>query len=618
MEQEISGKVSNKRRADQKRIIAILRLLRSEPYTSHRPERIGIMSSDDVRSAALKYAVLNAASHGGKGQAGPVIGRILGESPSLRQRAKEVAEIVSEVLEEVNSWPLERQRETLKERWPELLGTRKRDEEKKELPPLENVERFDEVRTRFAPNPDGPLHLGSAEPVIFCDEYAKMYDGKFILRYEDTSPDVKAPITEMYDWIREDLEWLEVKIDETYIQSDRLKLYYKYAEKLLSMGAAYVCACEPSAFRELYTAKQACPCRDQPVEVHLERWKMMLDGTYKKGDAVVRIKTELDHPNPAIREWPALRIAEGIHPRTGDRYRVWPLYNFSCAVDDHEMAISHIIRGKEHEVNTIRQRYLSKYMGWEYPEIINIGRLGLEVGVLSKSKIRAGLEEGRYKSWDDPRLGTLRALRRRGLQPETIRELMIQVGPKPINATLSWAHIASVNRRNIESSADRYFFVKEPMSITVSGIDSEHDAKLPLHPDHPERGYRSYKVKPDGGQASFVIPREDFEKITVGSFVRMMGLFNVEVTGKRAAGIDAKFLSKGHQRARELEAQFIHWLPEGVGIRARVVMPDAQVAEGLAEPGCVDLEVDDMIQFERFGFVRVDGVSPFVAYFAHR
>ena len=125
-------------------------------------------------------------------------------------------------------------------------------------------------------------------------------------------------------------------------------------------------------------------------------------------------------------------------------------------------------------------------------------------------------------------------------------------------------------------------------------------------------------MKPDKGQASFVIPREDYEEFTIGSFVRMMGLFNVEVTDKGPAGVDAKFLSKDHQKAREMEAQFIHWLPEGVGIQAQVVMPDAQVAQGLAEPGCAGLEVDDMIQFERFGFVRVDGASPFVAYFAHR
>jgi len=125
-----------------------------------------------------------------------------------------------------------------------------------------------------------------------------MYDGKFILRYEDTSPDVKAPIPEMYDWIREDVEWLGVKVDELYYQSDRLEIYYRYTGKLLEMGAAYVCTCRASDFKEYYTSKEACPCRDQPPEIHLRRWNMMLNGPFKKGDAVVRIKTDLKHPKP--------------------------------------------------------------------------------------------------------------------------------------------------------------------------------------------------------------------------------------------------------------------------------------------------------------------------------
>ncbi len=122
----------------------------------------------------------------------------------------------------------------------------------------------------------------------------------------------------------------------------------------------------------------------------------MLDGSYAQGDAVVRIKTDLNDPNPAVRDWPALRISETWHPRQGNKYRVWPLYNFSCGLDDHLMGVSHIIRGKEHDVNTTRQRWLQKHLGWDYPEIINVGRLGLEVGILSKSKMRAGIDEGIY------------------------------------------------------------------------------------------------------------------------------------------------------------------------------------------------------------------------------
>ena len=576
------------------------------------------MSKDEIREAALKYAVHNASTHEGVAQKGPIIARIMGESPELRTQAKTVIAIVEEVLEEVNSWTLERQTQMIQDRWPELLETKRKEEEKKTLPPLENVERFEEIRTRFAPNPDGALHLGSAEPIIFCDEYAKMYDGKFVLRYEDTSPDVKAPILEVYDWIIEDIKWLEVKVDEVYMQSDRLEIYYGYAVKLMEMGAAYVCTCDSTVFKELYMAKKACPCRDQPPEVHLERWGKMLDGTYRKGEAVVRIKTDLEHPNPAIRDWPALRIVTGTHPRQGNKYRVWPLYNYSCGIDDHEMAISHIIRGKEHEVNTTRQRYLSKHLGWEYPEVINVGRLGLEVGILSKSKIRRGIEDGVYSGWDDPRLGTLRALRRRGLQPGAIRKIMIQVGPKPINATLSWDHVASVNRRIIEPGAKRFFFVKDPVALHVTGIDGNHIAKLMRHPDHPDWGTRDYEVTPDEGEASFVISGEDLDRLDLGGKARLMGLFNIEVTGKTQSGVDARYLSKGRQEAREADAPFIHWLPKGVGMNAKVVMPDASEAKGLAEPSCADLKPDDMIQFERFGFVRVESASPFVAFYTHR
>ena len=575
------------------------------------------MGSEEIREAALKHAVHNAYSHEGKAQKGPIMGRILGENPDLRSRASEVSALIEDVLREVNSWTQERQKEVLEERWPELLETRKVKEEKKTLPPLNNVEKYREVRTRFAPNPDGPLHLGSAEPIIFCDEYAKMYDGKFILRFEDTSPDVKSPILEVYDWIKEDLKWLGVEVHEFYMQSDRLEIYYGYAERLLEMGQAYVCTCEPAAFKELYTEKKACPCRDLPPEVHLNRWKMMLNGPYRKGDAVVRIKTDLDHPNPALRDWPALRIVEGAHPRQGKKYRVWPLYNFSCAIDDHEMEISHIIRGKEHEVNTHRQRYIYRHMGWDYPEIINIGRLGLEVGILSKSVIRAGLEEGLYNSWDDPRLGTLQALRRRGIQPETIREIMIQVGPKPINAILSWAQVASVNRRNIESQANRYFFVRDPVTLDVVDIKGEVSAKLLLHPDHPERGTRDYSIDPKNGAASFKISKEDAEKMKKSGIVRLMGLMNVEVD-ETGPSIKARYHSREHEEARAMGATFIHWLPDGEGIEASVIMPDVSLAKGIAETVCMDLKVDDMIQFERFGFVRVDSKSPFSAYYAHR
>jgi glutamyl-tRNA synthetase len=279
------------------------------------------------------------------------------------------------------------------------------------------------------------------------------------------------------------------------------------------------------------------------------------------------------------------------------------------------MGVSHAIRGKEHEVNSTRQKYIFDHLGWRFPEVINVGRLGLEVGILSKSKIRVGVENGTYSGWDDPRLGTLRALRRRGLQPETIREIMIQVGPKPINVTLSWGNIAAANKKILEPRANRYFFVQDPIEVVVERVPGELSAKLPLHPDHPERGYREYTVKPVDGKLRLFAPLKDMEQAK-GNMIRLMGLVNVKVLNV-GASVKARYHSKEHQIAREKGAPFIHWVTEGESIATEVVMPDASRAVGLAERLCSSLRVDDMIQFERFGFVRVDSVDPFVAYYAH-
>lgn len=576
------------------------------------------MSKGDIIAAAKKFAAHNASKHEGTANTGSVIGKVLAEFNELKSRVKEIVPFINETVKEVNSWTQEQQQNFIEENYPELLEKKKIKETEKTLPPLENTDKWPMIKTRFAPNPDGALHLGSAEPIIFCDEYAKMYNGHFILRYEDTSTDVKPPIPEMYDAILKDLEWLGVKVDEKYIQSERIEIYYKYAEKVLKMGKAYVCICEVETFRKLCRAKEACPCRELPPEEQLARWNKMLDGTFKKGDAVVRIKTDLQHPNPAVRDWPALRISETPHPLQGTKYRVWPLYNFSCSLDDHLMDISHVIRGKEHDVNTIRQRWLQKHLGWQYPEVINVGRLGLDAGILSKSKIRAGIDEGTYEGWDDPRLGTLTALRRRGLQPETIRAIMLHVGPKPVNVSISWDNIASQNRKLIEPKTKRYFFVANPVKLTVTGIPNTMEAKLLLHPDNPEWGTREYSITPDKGEFNFIVSGSDLDRLENSKLVRLMGVMNIEIKEISEKHIVAEYHSQDYRKARERKIPFIHWLPEGKGIEARVVMPDASELVGIAEETCLSLNADDIIQFERFGFCRVDSVNPFLAYYTHK
>jgi glutamyl-tRNA synthetase len=582
-----------------------------------------IKEDTELREIIRKFALLNAIKHDGKAQTGPVVGKVLAERPELRARAKELTALVEEVVEEVNNLPLSDQMCIVEEKWPETLVKEKVEEEKR-LPPLPNADKYKEIVTRFSPNPDCVLHLGSARAIVLCHEYARIYNGKFILRFEDTDPKLKRPVPEFYDRIKEDLEWLGCKPDEVYIQSDRVPIYYEYAERLLGDGNAYVCTCQPQAFREKVLVQKPCPCRDLPPEEHLERWNRLLEGKYMEGEAVVRIKTDLAHPNPAVRDWPALRVIDiekYPHPRVGTKYRVWPLYNFACGLDDHLMGVTHIIRGKEHLTNMVRQEYMYRHLGWKYPEAIHYGRLKIKGAYLSKSKIVQGIREGLYKGWDDPRLATFAALRKRGITPEAIKKLIIDVGPKTSDVILSWENLFAYNRKILDPKVNRYFFVPNPIQLLVKHIPRTFTVKLRLHPEYSERGFKEYVIKPSepDGEALFWISRMDLEALAARKIVRLMELFNIKVERVEAYSVEASFVSEAYEEAKKAEAPLIHWVPIGMDMPCQVVMPDATVTEGIAEKACKDLKPNDIVQCERFGFVRIDSVNAKItAYYAHK
>ncbi|MEM2975193.1 MAG: glutamate--tRNA ligase [Candidatus Bathyarchaeia archaeon] len=577
--------------------------------------------NEELRKNIWKIALLNALGHDGKAQTGPVIGKLLAEQPFLKPLVKEISPVVAQIVKEVNELSLREQREIVEKNWPEALLL-KRIEEERRLPPLPNVDKYAQVVTRFSPNPDCAIHLGSARAIILCHMYARMYGGKFYVRFEDTDPKLKRPQLQFYESIKEDLRWLGCEPDAYFIQSDRLEIYYSHAEKLLSDGNAYVCTCKPEKFRQHILSMKPCPCRELKPEAHLKRWEMMLNGAYKEGEAVVRVKTDLQHPNPAVRDWPALRIIDTEaypHPRVGSRYHVWPLYNLACGVDDHLMGVSHIIRGKEHLTNQTRQEYMYKHFGWKYPEAIHYGRLKITGAFLSKSKIVEGIKAGVFKSWDDPRLATFAALRRRGIQPEAIRRLIVDVGPKTQDITLSWENLYAHNRKIVDSVANRYFFVHDPVRLVVKHVQKIFDVKLHLHPDDPQKGFRSFKIVPKNGEAQFYVSGADAKKFHEGDVVRFMELFNFKIERIGKDFVEATFHSESYEEAKNLGAVLIHWIPFGSGIPCEVVMPDATVASGVVEKACASVKVNDIVQFERFGFVRVDEVNEkLVAFFAHR
>jgi glutamyl-tRNA synthetase len=576
----------------------------------------------ELKEFIRKAALLNAVSHDGKAQAGAMVGKVLGEKAEYRSKVKELSGVINTVVAEVNSLSLAEQKAIVEKNWSNTQ--KKHEAEEKKLSQLPNADKYKRIVTRFSPNPDCVLHLGSARAIVLSHEYARMYNGKFILRFEDTDPKTKKPALKYYEAIRKDLKWLGCTWDEEYIQSDRLPIYYEYVEKMVGGGNAYVCECTPEQFREKTLAKEACPCRNIPANEQLESWHKMLAGGYQEGQAVVRVKTELDHPNPAIRDWPALRVIDTKkypHPRVGSKYILWPLYNLAAGLDDHLMGMTHIIRGKEHYTNMVRQKYMYQHLGWEYPEAIHYGRLKITGAALSKSKIVAGIKDGDYADFDDPRLGTFQALRKRGITPEAIKKMIIDVGIKPNDVTLSWENLYSYNRKILDATSNRYFFVAQPTELKVSGLPKAFQAKLPLHAEHLERGFREYAVTPSGNEsaASFWITQKDAQAMQPDQTIRLMELFNIQIQNVTPECVTAFYTSESYEDVRKIKVQLIQWIPKGIEYPAQVVQQDASMIEGFAESACKKLKPDAIIQFERFGFVRVNEVGEkLVVYYAQK
>jgi len=557
------------------------------------------LAMDSLDDIILKYALQNAVGYNGKASPGSVIGKVLAERPDLKSQAKEVNQATMRIVQEVNSLSPEVQREKLEKMAPELLVKEKKERDFK-LPELSNVN--GPVVMRFAPNPSGPLHIGHSRLVFLTDEYVKRYGGKYINRFEDTDPARVDP--EAYDQIIEDLKWSGVNVTDTYYQSDRFETYHKLAKELLEKRHAYVCTCEMESWRELKQKGAACPHREAPTEDQMSLWDEMFDGSLAPEQASLIIKTNLKDPNPALRDYPALRIEDTPHPRTGTKYRVYPLMNFSVAVDDHLLGLTHVLRGKDHLNNTYRQVYIFDYFGWPKPEYIHYGRVRVVGPELSTSKMSKGIKEGTYSGWDDPQLGSLRALARRGFRPEALREYWIRAGLNEVDVEFSWDTFYSLNKDIVDPVARRYFFVANPVPINITGID-HLDGKAPLHPGDKSAGFRTYSLdKP----IDVLISLADSEAATK---IRLKDLCNIEMRDEQAVymGNDKAAIKQGYK--------IIHWVSKD-SVPMTVLMPDGTRANGFGEKAILN-ERGNVVQLERFGFVRIESVgAEIVAVFSQR
>ncbi|MDP7179698.1 MAG: glutamate--tRNA ligase [Candidatus Woesearchaeota archaeon] len=560
-----------------------------------------------MKQLILKYALQNAVKFNGKANPGAIIGKVLSENPDLKSKAKEVNKDIMQIVKEVNSLPLDKQKEKLKDLAPDLLKKQKKVEKKKELPTFKEKK----VVMRFEPSPSGPLHIGHAFTLSLNSELARKHKGKLIIRIADTNPE--NIYEKAYKLIPIDAEWItKNNVNDIIIQSDRLKLYYKYAEELIKKEHAYVCTCKAEDFRESMLKSIPCPCRHIRKQANVERWEKMLT-TFKEGDAVVRIKTDITHKNPAMRDWPALRINLNSHPKQKTKYRVWPLMNFAVTIDDHELGITHAIRAKEHMDNEKRQKYLYDYLGWKMPEHLYIGRINFKDLRVSCSKTRPLIEDGTYTGWDDIRLPFLEALKRRGYHPDAFIKYALDVGISQTDKTTTgeefFKAINAFNKDAIDSKSHRYFFIESPVEIKVSNAPMQN-VELDLHPNNRKKG-RKFSTTD-----KFYLTKEDHKNIKDNKLIRLMDCLNFKKEGK-----EFTFDSLDYNKFKEQGNLIIHWLPKEKDlVNVEVIMPDNKIKKGLGERGLKDLSEGQVIQFERFGFVRLDQKlgNKLVFWFAHK
>lgn len=566
-----------------------------------------------------KFALQNAIKYNSIPQKKPVLGKILNLFPILKNNVKDVMNIIDQIIKELNEESYDKWVKKLieidKNLFDEIYIKKEPYKGLKELPNSKSKQ----VVMRFAPNPNGPPTIGSSRGMIINTEYTKKYGGKFILRFDDTDPEQKRPLIDAYRWYIEDFKWLGVIPDQIIYASDRLELYYNIAEKLISMNKAYVCFCDLNKFKDLKNNKIPCPHRSQSINENMKYWKEMLSGIYKEKEAVLRIKTDINHKDPALRDWGAFRIIKKEHPRfisheINKNYIVWPLLDFEGAIEDHYTGTTHIIRGKDLQDSGKRQQYIYDYLNWDYPITLHWGRIKIkEFGKLSTSGIKKSIDSGIYSGWDDPKLPTIRAIRKRGIQAEALKKLMIELGVGETDISVSMEALYAENRKIIDPIANRYFFVWNPKKITIENISVPINVQLLKHPNLKNH-FRYFKLNKN----EIYLCENDVNNFFIGEKIRLKDLFNIEI--KSLNPLVCSYLNNSLEYAKLNKIKIIHWLPIENIIKLEVIKPNENI-NGFSELEITN-EINNVVQFERFGFCKIDNYDTknkkLVAYYTHK
>ncbi len=570
--------------------------------------------SDLVKILALK----NAVEHDGKAQTESVISKLLGSRPDKRGTIKTLIPEIRAIVQSINLMPLSDQKSLLDKMAPEETAKKPVEETSMRLPPLEGAV-MGQVVTRFPPEPNGYPHIGHAKAAIIDEEYARMYHGKLILRFDDTNP-LKEKL-EYYDAIKEGLDWLGVKPDIVKNTSDDISLIQEYGRKLVKLDGAYVCTCSQQTIHDLRAKGVACECRRDPSEA-LTRLEKLFNGSYEQNQAIIRFKGDMADLNTAMRDPTLFRIIEGQHPKLGSKIRVWPTYDFAAPVEDSLDGVTHAMRTKEYELRNALYFAILDRLDLRKPTMIEFSRLEFEGVPVSKRKIRPLIDDGTIKDWDDPRLPTLSAFRRRGFVPEAIRKFVISLGITLAETKPPFEALEAYNRKTIDPLSLRLFFVKDPVELYVQGA-ADLDVTLKNHPTDAALGSRIVKASD-----RFYISGDDAAGLKINDEVRLIELYNVKIT--KIDSHEGKLSLTATPAGNEIKQSMpkIQWVSKQDIFDLRVLIPkqlyvgeqyntnSLEVVKGVAESFVSGLKPGQVVQFVRFGFCRIDGNN--TAIFTHR
>ncbi|HIU33521.1 MAG TPA: glutamine--tRNA ligase/YqeY domain fusion protein [Candidatus Pullichristensenella excrementigallinarum] len=438
--------------------------------------------------------------------------------------------------------------------------------------------RFDYVRTRFPPEPNGFLHIGHAKALCIDFGIAEKYNARCNLRFDDTNPTKEE--TAFVEGIQRDIEWLGYHWSELHFASDFFEKLYEIACDLIRKGVAYVDDQSPEEMRKnrgtLTQPGVNSPYRDRSVEENLDLFQRMRAGEFPDGARVLRAKIDMASPNVLMRDPTLYRILRCHHHRTGDDWCIYPMYDFQHPLQDALEGITHSLCSLEYEIHRPLYDWVVRQAGFSHPpRQIEFARLNITRTVMSKRYLRRFVEEGVVSGWDDPRMPTLVAMRRRGYPASAVKDFMSRVGVSKADSTVDGALLEHCVREALGEIAPRAMAILNPIPVTFSNWDAEKVDLLEVenHPDHPEMGTHTVRF----GKRIF-IDREDFMedppkkffRLAPGREVRLKGAYIIrcDEVVKNAEGeiveilctVDLDSRSGSEGANRKIKGKTLHWL----------------------------------------------------------